>query len=62
MPVRDPLGATAAALGRANGPREGARSAGWREVEEVERLEGGREGGGGEVVGPLRRPRSPGPG
>lgn len=47
MPVRDPLGATAAALGRANGPREGARSAGWREVEEVERLEGGREGGGG---------------
>ena len=61
MPVRDPLGATAAALGRANGPREGARSAGWREVEGVERLEREREGGG-EVVGPLRRPRSPGPG
>lgn len=32
MPVRDPLGATAAALGRANGPWEGGESEveGWR--------------------------------
>lgn len=38
MPVRDPLGATVAALGRANGPWEGGECAGRR---------GGGVGGGG---------------
>lgn len=47
MPVRDPLGATAAALGRANGPWEGGESEGGGR--------GGRVGWGGGVggVGPF---------